>query len=207
MHKTFISYHHKNEQDLKNGIIQKFGGEDFIDSSVADGEINTELSEDEIMRIIREDYLHNSTVTVVLVGWETAQRPFVNSEIQASLRDTSKNKHNGLLAVIRDDLYNEIYTSGTCSDCGVVVRNRNNAFYENYIPNLIKKNHTYYGDKCHYNSKDVYCAVVKYSNFISNPELYIDEAFEKRDNDSLVIKKIPDEGTPRIGKNTAKSLI
>lgn len=196
-----------NEQDLKNGIIEKFGGEDFIDSSVADGEINTDLNEDEIMRIIREDYLHNSTVTVVLVGWETAQRPYVNSEIQASLRDTRKNKHNGLLAVIRDDLYNEIYTSGTCSDCGVVVRNRNNAFYEYYIPNLIKKNHTYHGDKCHYNSTDVYCAVVKYSNFISNPELYIDEAFEKRDNHLLVIKKIPDEGTPRIGKNTSKSLI
>jgi hypothetical protein len=207
VHKTFISYHHNNEQDLKNDIIEKFGGEDFIDSSVAEGEIDTYLSEDEIMSIIREDYLHNSTVTVVLVGWETAQRPYVNSEIQASLRDTSKNKHNGLLAVIRDDLYNAIYNTGKCSDCGGVVRNRNNAFYEYYIPNLIKKNHIYYGDKCHYNSKDVYCAVVKYSNFISHPEFYIDEAYDKRDNDLLAIKKIPDEGTPRIGKKTAKSLI
>ncbi|MBD7939681.1 MULTISPECIES: TIR domain-containing protein [Cytobacillus] len=207
MHKTFISYHHKNEQDLKNEIIEKFGGEDFIDSSVADGEINTDLSEDGIMRIIREDYLHNSTVTVVLLGWETAQRPYVNSEIQASLRDTSKNKHNGLLAVIRDDLYNTIFTSDTCSDCGGIVRNRNKAFYEYYIPNLIKKNHAYNGDKCHYTSKDVYCAVVKYSDFISTPEFYIDEAFDKRDNDLLAIKKIPDECTPRIGMNTAKSLI
>ncbi|WP_227255785.1 TIR domain-containing protein [Bacillus thuringiensis] len=90
MHKTFISYHHKNEQDLKDKIIEKLGGEDFLDLSVSDGEIDTNLGEDEIMHIIRENYLHDSTVTVVLIGWETAQRPFVNSEIQASLRDTKK---------------------------------------------------------------------------------------------------------------------
>lgn len=202
MHKTFISYHHKNEQDLKDDIIEKFGGEDFIDSSVSDGDIDPNISEDEIMRIIRENYLHDSTVTVVLVGWETAQRPFVNSEIQASLRDTSKNKHNGLVAVIRDDLYDSIYSTGKCSDCDGVVRNRNSVQYEYYIPNLIKKNHIYYGDKCHYNSDDIYCAVVKYSSFIINPEFYIDQAFDKRDDNSFEIKKIPDEGTPRIGKSS-----
>lgn len=199
MHKTFISYHHDNDQDLKDEIIEKYGGEDFIDSSVGDNEIDTDLDEDEIMRIIREDYLHNSTVTVVLVGVETAQRPYVNSEIQASLRDTSKNKHNGLVAVVRDEIYDTIYSSGKCSDCGSAVRNRDNSLLEYYMPNLVKKNHSYQGEKCHYSSKDVYCSIVKYSTFISNPEHYINEAHDKRDDDSFEIKKIPDEGTPRIG--------
>ncbi|PED91600.1 hypothetical protein CON43_01155 [Bacillus cereus] len=200
MHKTFISYHHKNEQDLKDKIIEKLGGEDFLDLSVSDGEIDTNLGEDEIMRIIRENYLHDSTVTVVLIGWETAQRPFVNSEIQASLRDTKKNKHNGLLGVIRDDLYEKIYTNGTCSDCGRAVRNRNSILFETYVPNLLKKNHIYYGEKCHYNGKDIYCSIIKYSTFISNAESYINEAFNKRDDDSFEIKKITDKETPRIGK-------
>lgn len=26
MHKTFLSYHHANEQDLKDEIIENFGG-------------------------------------------------------------------------------------------------------------------------------------------------------------------------------------
>jgi hypothetical protein len=27
MHKTFLSYHHANEQDLKDSIIETYGGE------------------------------------------------------------------------------------------------------------------------------------------------------------------------------------
>ncbi|MEQ6390813.1 TIR domain-containing protein [Bacillaceae bacterium S4-13-58] len=199
MHKTFVSYHHANDQDLKDEIIEMFSDEDFIDKSVGDGEIDPDLPEETIMEKIREDYLQDSTVTLVLVGWETAERPFVNSEIQASLRDTSKNKHNGLLAVVRDDLYDYIYNSGTCSHCGTSVRLRNES-WKIYLPNLVKKNHYYHGDKCHYNDSEIYCSITKYSTFVSKPEKYIDQAFDKRDDSSIEIKKIPDEGTPGIGK-------
>lgn len=198
MHKTFISYHHDNEQELKEELIKYFDAEDFIDASVGDGEIDTNLDEEEIMRIIRDDYLHDSTVTLVLVGWETSQRPYVNSEIQASLRDTTKNKHNGLLAVIRDEVYDCIYSSGTCQ-CGCRVRSENSDYYCRYVPNLVRKNHEHHG-KCHYNDTEVYCSIVKYSTFKSDPEKYVNEAFNKRDDSSIEIKKIPDPGTPGIGK-------
>lgn len=199
MHKTFISYHHMNEQELKDELIKKFDKEDFLDVSVGDGEIDPDLDEDKIMDMIRNDYLHDSTVTLVLVGWETSERPYVNSEIQASLRDTSQNKHNGLLAVIRDDLYDNIYSNGKCS-CGCDIRTPNSGYYDKYLPNLVKKNHEYQGNKCHYTDAEVYCSLVKYSLFKLDPEKYINAAFDKRDNESLVIKKIPDEGTPGIGK-------
>ena len=75
MHKTFISYHHDNEQKYKEDIIKDFGEENFIDKSVGDGEIDTDLDESKIMEIIRTDYLQDSTVTLVLVGSETAERP------------------------------------------------------------------------------------------------------------------------------------
>jgi hypothetical protein len=35
MHRPLISYHHKNEQDLKDEIIDKFGDKDFIDKQLA----------------------------------------------------------------------------------------------------------------------------------------------------------------------------
>ena len=74
MHKTFISYHHAREQELKDQIIEKgVEGGEFIDKSVTDGDIDTDLSEDTIMRKIREDYIGDSTVVIVLVGEETAQ--------------------------------------------------------------------------------------------------------------------------------------
>lgn len=85
MYKTFLSYHHANEQDLKDGIIETFGGKLFIDKSDSDGDISIDVSDDYIMRKIREDYLGDSTVTVVLIGKDTVNRPFVNSEIQPYL--------------------------------------------------------------------------------------------------------------------------
>ena len=45
MHKTFISYHHDNEQEYKEDIIKEFGEDNFIDKSVGDGEIDTDLDE------------------------------------------------------------------------------------------------------------------------------------------------------------------
>ena len=199
MHKTFISYHHKNEQDLKDELISKYGSEDFIDSSVGDNEIDSSLPSDAIMRIIREKYLHDSTVTLVLVGYETSQRPYVNSEIQASLRDTTQNTHNGLLAVIRDELYDEILTPGQCPGCACGVRDRNEGKFNQYLPNLVIKNHRFIGSQCHYSDDDVYCSLIQYSDFKIDPEKYINDAFKKRNNSTISIYKTADPGTPLIG--------
>lgn len=107
MHKTFISYHHAGEQDLKEAIIRKgVAGGEFIDKSVSDGDINTDLSEDTIMRKIRSEYIQDSTVVVVLIGEDTTQRPYVNSEIQAALWSNP----TGLIGVVRDELYDKVYT-------------------------------------------------------------------------------------------------
>ena len=52
--------------------------------------------------------------------------------------------------------------------------------YDYYLPYLVRKNHVYEKTVPHYNDSDVYCALVKYSVFIKNPEYYIDQAFNKR---------------------------
>ncbi|MFB4342762.1 TIR domain-containing protein [Pantoea sp. CS_6] len=180
MHKTFLSYHHANEQDLKDEIIKNFGGANFIDKSVSDGDISTTISEESIMRKIREDYLDDTTVTIVLIGSETKNRPFVNSEIQASLWGEN---YNGLIGVIRDEIYDSVFTPATCLDgnCGCGLNLRKVGWgYNNYLPYLIKENHVYQKTVPHYNDTDVFCSLVKYSKFIKNPEFYIDQAFDKR---------------------------
>lgn len=197
MHKTFISYHHANDQDLKNQLIEEFGGGEFIDKSVKDGDIDTDNAEETIMRTIKEDFLSDSTVTLVIVGYETAQRPFVNSEIQASLWG---NNPNGLFAVVRDEVYDLIYQPSKCRalfcNCGIDLRLKTGN-YIYYLPELVYRNNELGKDVAHYNDSEVYCSIVKFSMFIKNPEMYIDAAFEKRKGDYEIKKKLSAE-TPKI---------
>lgn len=197
MHKTFLSYHHANEQDLKDHLIETYGGDSFIDKSVSDGDINTEVSEDYIMRKIREDYLADTTVTVVLIGEETAQRPFVNSEIQASLWGDNP---AGLIGVVRDDIYDLVFSQSTCKDltcgCGMSLRSISPG-YDLYLPDLIKRNHRFSKTVPHYNDSEVYCSVVKFSDFEANCDYYINQAFDKRSTMEPAAKR-NESSTPAI---------
>ncbi len=99
-HKCFLSYHAADADEVE-AFLDDFGHvfiprtvgvteeDDFIDSS------NT----DYIMDRIRERYLTDSTVTMVLVGQCTWARKFVDWEVYSSLRDDPKNTRNGLLAI------------------------------------------------------------------------------------------------------------
>lgn len=200
MHKTFISYHHKGEQDLKNEIIEKGSGENFVDKSVAEGDIDTTLSEDTIMRKIREEYLGDSTVVIVLIGEETAERPYVNSEIQAALWGDS----TGLIGVVRDDLFDRIYSSTNCNsidcNCGISLKSQTNEF-KSKVPFLVRENNVRLENgkstSPHYNDSEAYCGIYRYSYFINNIEKYIDEAFDKRSK-VFDIKKRNDKGIKTI---------
>ena len=72
MHRVFISYHHENDQQYKN-LLVNFGHQHkiFIDVSVNTGDISDNLSDEQIRTRIRDDYLRDSTVTIVLVGSNT----------------------------------------------------------------------------------------------------------------------------------------
>ena len=52
-----------------------------------------------IMSKIREKYLRDTTVTIVMVGECTWARKFVDWEVAASLRNTAANSRNGLMAI------------------------------------------------------------------------------------------------------------
>ena len=77
-----------------------FGGDYFINGSVKDGDIDDSLQDERIRQIIRDKYLRNTTVTLVLIGTETAKRKFIDWEISSSIRDTSYNPRSGLLGII-----------------------------------------------------------------------------------------------------------
>lgn len=100
MVKAFISYHHKNDQHYKDhicAIAERF--RIFEDLSVAIGDIDENLPNQTIRRIIRDDYLRDSEVTILLCGTETKYRKHIDWELKSSMIDGAKNRRSGILVV------------------------------------------------------------------------------------------------------------
>ena len=180
-HKCFISF--KTEDKEYKRYIQEDLKIDMIDKS-----LNTPINstdEDYIMRKIREDYLSDSTVTIHLIGEYSAENSlyenqvYIKRELQASLYNGENNTKNGILGIVLPNMYDKIFKgSEVCSVCGkshnIVCINDSTVVkefsYNYYIPK----------DGCSWSEEDRFCVLVKWSDFVKNPELYINKAFDKR---------------------------
>jgi len=102
-HKTFVSYHHDDEDEVDDFI--NFFDHDhdiFISRGIGasmPGDVINSDNDDYIKRRIRALYLADSTVTLVMIGAQTWGRKFVDWEIAASLRNTATSNRNGLVAI------------------------------------------------------------------------------------------------------------
>ena len=98
-HRVFISFHH-DDQAYKDWFLQIMG-DDVVDESVGDGDIDDgNLATETIRQYIRDRFIRDATVTIVLIGPCTWQRKHVDWEIGSSLRATSLNSRCGLLGII-----------------------------------------------------------------------------------------------------------
>jgi len=179
-HKVFISYHHKNDQNYKNALSSTAHMYNiFEDASVNTGGISDELTDQQIRTIIRDDYLGDSSVTIVLVGTETKYRKHVDWEIYSSMYNGAKNKKSGIL-VINLPSINGSQISICDEDkliLGPEIKWSPITTYDRYeyLPGRVVDNL-----KC----SDVRISVVDYSRIINNPEglkQLIDIAYKNRD--------------------------
>jgi len=93
------AYHHANDQGYR--IEFERWCKDVMDSrSVEEGDIDPNLNTETVRQRIREEYLRDSSVTVVLVGRQTWQRKHVDWEISSSIRHTENNPRSGLLGIL-----------------------------------------------------------------------------------------------------------
>lgn len=195
-HKCFISYK-KEDKDYQKEIIGLLDENECIDKSL-DRIIDSEDG-DYIMQVIREDFLHDSTVTIFLIGEHSSEKEgtdfsgqdknyFIKRELQASLYNGKGNTRNGILGVVLPDMYDNIY-KGTynCNECG---KNHNHvAINDDTVIREFSRN--YYcepHDGCAWKKEDRYCILVKWEDFKKSPQDYIEEAFNKRNQ--KVVEKI-----------------
>jgi len=99
-HKVFISYHHANDQWYKNELLRLNELHNiFINGSVDTGDIDERLDNQTIRQIIRDYYLKDTTVTILLVGTETKNRKHIDWELKSSMINGSLNKKSGILVI------------------------------------------------------------------------------------------------------------
>ena len=190
-HKCFISYK-KEDKYYREEIDKLFDDRDVINKGL-DTVINSEDG-DYIMKKIRDDYLKDSTVTLFLIGQHSSENEgvdylgqdknyFIKKELQSSLYNRQGNTRNGILGVVIPSMYNSIYKGEyTCQSCGKShnhVAINDNTVIKEFSENYYLKPHS----GCAWSEDERYCVLVKWDDFIINPEKYINKAYEKRESD------------------------
>lgn len=172
-HKVFVSYHHANDQAYRDAFERLFSNvhDIMVCRSVQIGDIDPYLKTETIREKIRDAYLADSTVTVVLIGSQTWQRKHVDWEIGASIRHTEHNPRSGLLGILLPTYQRASPTE----------------YYIHTVP-----------PRLHYNVK---CGFAKIYNWSSNPaqvQSWIHEAFERR-NRVIPVNSYPSFANNRTG--------
>lgn len=109
MTKAFVSYHHANDQWAKEHLAwlaTSFGC--FEDMSVNTGDISDDDTRtSESIRIqIRDHYLRDSQVTILLCGSDTKGRKHIDWELKSSMINTRLNNRSGILVLALPSVFN-----------------------------------------------------------------------------------------------------
>ncbi len=136
-HNVFVSYHHDNDQRYRNHFEELFSNQHdiMVSKSVQIGDIDSNSSTEAIRQKIRDEYLRDSTVTVVLIGAQTWQRKHVDWEIGSSLRHTEHNNRSGVIGILLPTYPHDSWVSNGYSKNTIPPRladNLDNGFSEIY---------------------------------------------------------------------------
>ena len=98
-HRVFISFH-ELDLEYKEEFVRRMGSR-IVDRSVDTGNIDDAgLKTATVRQKIRDEYIRDATVTIVLIGPRTWQRKHVDWEIGSSIRKTRRNSRCGLLGIV-----------------------------------------------------------------------------------------------------------
>ena len=106
--KVFISYYHKDAQQYKDALV---GSNDtyqmFIDNSVDTGDIDDTYLTDEQIRVkIRDEYIKDSDVFILLCGKNSKHRKHIDWELHAAMYKSSIKQPIPILVINLPDCRN-----------------------------------------------------------------------------------------------------
>lgn len=192
-HNCFISFK-KEDAYYKEKIVKRLQA-DQIHGKSLDRWIDSD-NIDYVMNVIRAEYMKNTSVTLFLIGNHSSENEgfeysvedrcyynkqnFIIRELQATLYNGVGNRRSGVLGIVLPEMYNKIYRGKyVCSCCGTTINTVSinsdtviKEFSENYYLNPNCK-----GGHCKEDGR--FCVLAKYDDFMENPDLYINRAYEK----------------------------
>lgn len=100
-HRVFISYYHRDDQYYRN-LLERMNYDSWLfeDLSVGDGDIDDRyLTSEQIRREIRDNYINNATVLILLCGPNTRRRKHIDWEIHMAMTDYDNNSKMSVLVI------------------------------------------------------------------------------------------------------------
>lgn len=196
-HKTFISYKYSEARFLRDRIIRSLGqdakyynGEDGFSDNMSD--LKTETIKKKLA-----DMMYDTTVTILIISPNMRQSKWIPWEIEYCLKHINRNgrvsQTNGIVGVIMkvNGGYDWFINSHTnCHNTPVV------SYNNEYLPSIVSLNHFNSNPpKWHCPScktyewlKGSYIEYIEEDVFFQNPQFYIDDAYEKSENNGVGYK-------------------
>ena len=191
-HKTFISYKYSESLKLRDDIIGALGD----DAKYYNGEtgLSPNMSDDKDGTIWNylKDMIWGTSVTIVIISPHMMESDWIESEIKYSLRkvsrDGTQSQRNGVVGVIKkvNGGYSWFKNSHTNADgCKVTTYDETKVFdvIKNNRRNQVPKKYSCEECKTIDALKGSYISYVEEDDFLKNPSKYINNAYEKSQDD------------------------
>lgn len=192
-HKTFISYKYSEARDLRDAIIDSLGDDaTYYKGETSDSPDLTDTTTENIKKVLR-DKMYDTSVTIVIISPNMKKSKWIDWEIEYSLKSTTRKGRtshtNGVVGVIMkyDGGYDWFRKTRINDDGCHSVSYKESKVYDIINNNRFNQNPKVYScNKCKtVNSlSGSYIAYVDEETFLSNPSKYIDNAYDKSENDA-----------------------
>jgi hypothetical protein len=192
-HNTFISYKYSEAQGLRDKIIDALGeGASYYKGETSDSPDLTDTSTENIKKNLR-DMMYDTSVTIVIISPNMKYSKWIDWEIEYCLKSNTRKDRtshtNGLIGVImkQNGGYGWFKSSHINADgC------RSITYDENKVYDIINNNRFNQNPKQYScvvcKTVDVltgsYIAYVDEDTFLDNPDKYINNAYNKSENDA-----------------------
>ena len=192
-HKTFISYKYSEGRELRDDIIEALGDDaTYYKGETSDSPDLTDTSTENIKKNLK-DMMYDTSVTIVILSPNMTESNWIDWEIEYCLKDITRKDRtshtNGVVGVIMkvDGSYSWFKKAGTnCHGSSTVSYEMDKVF------DIISENHfnsnpkQWHCDKCktYDRMNGSYIAFVEEEDFLADPQRYIDNAYDKSENDA-----------------------
>jgi hypothetical protein len=192
-HKTFISYKWSEAQGLRDSIIEALGDDaTYYKGETSDSPDLTDTSTENIKKNLK-DMMYDTSVTIVILSPNMRRSKWIDWEIEYCLKSITRKDRtshtNGIVGVIMkaDNGYSWFKKAGTnCHGNPTVSYEMGKVF------DIISENHfnsdpaQWHCDKCKTYDwlTGSYISFIEEDEFLSNPQKYIDNAYDKSENDA-----------------------